>query len=883
MQLKQYQTDTLSVLQRFFEDSRVAGPQNAYESITQEPELSDRLGRYGGRYVTPFEDLPNVPYVCLRLPTGGGKTILAAHAVRVVRDAWLDRDYPLVLWLVPTNTIRQQTVHALKEPRHPYRQVLDGEFNGRVRIFDISDFTHIRSQDIRDSCCIVVGTVQTLRVTNTEGRRVYAHNEELEPHFWNLHNVPLGLEDSEAGGVRFSFANLMHLHRPLLIVDEAHNAVTGLTREMQKRLNPCAIVEFTATPKSKSNILYGVTAQELKREEMVKLPIMLSENDTWQSAVNGAVAKRAELAEIAGKDSNRDYIRPIVLFQAQRRNNEVTVETLKNHLVDIERVPANKIAVVTGTQRDLDGIDLFDPLCPIEYVITVEALREGWDCSFAYVFCSISRIQSARNVEQLFGRVLRMPYAKRRQYSELNRAYAYVSEPSFGDAAHALVDKLVNMGFEEDEAQDNIQPEFPKFDVAEAGLFDLFNVRRPTFSHTLSASPEILSELRAIPHDGLKSREVGGGELEITVSGGIHAKLEQAITAAVPESERSDLTSAIRAYRRQNGHLLTAAERGERLNVPRLMSEIQGSLEFADTDIFMEYHDWSLISHAARLDEHEFTIRETARSFEIDIDGQRVRHHFLDEFEQYALNVDIEGWTPENLVIWLDSQVHQQDIHQDELLKWLSALTLYLTTVREMNITALTRCKFILARIIRDKLNAFRSKERERAYQRYLLDPSVRVEVSFANAFEFKDGMYRDQPRYRGHWIPNKHFLGADQVPAFDGTDDGEEVRCAQALDNLPEVKYWIRNVARHPESFWLPTVTGKFYPDFVALLKDDRFFVVEYKGAHIAEGSDTAEKRTIGELWERQSRGKGIFLMAEKQRDGMNVREQLRQKVQIS
>ena len=87
MQLKQYQVDTLSILQRFFEDARVAGPKNAYETITREPELADRLGRYGGSYTAPLENLPEVPYVCLRLPTGGGKTILAAHAVQVARDA----------------------------------------------------------------------------------------------------------------------------------------------------------------------------------------------------------------------------------------------------------------------------------------------------------------------------------------------------------------------------------------------------------------------------------------------------------------------------------------------------------------------------------------------------------------------------------------------------------------------------------------------------------------------------------------------------------------------------------------------------------------------------------------------------------------------------
>ena len=204
----------------------------------------------------------------------------------------------------------------------------------------------------------------------------------------------------------------MHLHRPLMIVDEAQNAVTGLTREMQARVNPCAIVEFTATPRLNSNILHSVTASELKAEEMVKLPVMLSEYDTWQNAVNGAVAARMSLAEAAADDPDR--IRPIVLFQAQKKNGEVTVSALKRHLIEVEQIPEDRIAVATGDQRGLDGIDLFDPACRIEHVITVEALKEGWDCSFAYAFCSVSRIQSATDVEQLLGRVLRMPYASRR-------------------------------------------------------------------------------------------------------------------------------------------------------------------------------------------------------------------------------------------------------------------------------------------------------------------------------------------------------------------------------------------------------------------------------------------------------------------------------------
>ena len=335
MQLKQYQADTLSVLRRFFEEARIAGPKNAYEAITQEPEQAARLRGYAESYA-PLKELPDVPYVCLRLPTGGGKTILAAHAVSIARNAWIEKDYPLVLWLVPTKTIRRQTVEALKNTPPCVSANAGRRFRWPGARIRHRRLYHIRPHDLRDHCCIVVGTIQTLRVSNTEGRKVYAHNEEMEPHFSGVRDTAPGLEKLDNNTVKFSFANLLHRHQPLMIVDEAHNAVTGLTREMQARVNPCAIVEFTATPQRKSNILYSVTAQELKREEMIKLPIMLAEHDTWQNAVTGAITARASLAKTAKDDA--DYIRPIVLFQAQPRNQEVTVAALKNHLIDIEQI-----------------------------------------------------------------------------------------------------------------------------------------------------------------------------------------------------------------------------------------------------------------------------------------------------------------------------------------------------------------------------------------------------------------------------------------------------------------------------------------------------------------------------------------------------------------
>ena len=885
MKLKQYQADTLAVLRRFFEEARLAGPRNAYETITQAPEQASRLGRYANVY-TPLARLPDVPYVCLRLPTGGGKTLLGAHAVAIARDAWVEKDHPLVLWLTPTNTIRRQTVQALKDTRHPYRQALDEAFSGRVRVIDIADFTHIRPHDLRDHCCIVAGTIQTLRVKSTEGRKVYAHNENLEPHFATIPESTPGLERLDNGGAKLSFANLLHVHRPLMIVDEAHNAVTGLTREMQARVNPCAIVEFTATPRDHrgrplGNILHSVTARELKAEAMIKLPILLSEHDTWQGAVSGAIAARASLARSTKDDA--DYIRPLVLFQAQPKNQEVTVGALKTYLTEIERISPDKIAVATGNQRELDGIDLFDRACTIEYVITIEALKEGWDCSFAYVFCSVARIRSAVDVEQLLGRVLRMPYATRRQVSDLNKAYAFVSEPAFGASAQALADKLVAMGFEEDEARDHIEPVQQELGGSD-DLFAPHHEAPPAFRHVVVASPELASRLKEIERDGVTVRETGAdtdaGTIEITIDRRLDNALEDAILEALPESEWHGFSAAVEKHRLGVRERLSPAEQGEEFKVPRLMSVVQGVLEFADTDIFMEDHDWSLLDHSPRLDDDEFAICETARSFEIDLDGHRITYQFASEEEQLALNVDVEGWTPEALVLWLDRQVRQPDIRQSELIRWLRDLAGHLIDTRGMHISALMRAKFLLARKIRDKIESIRRKERETVYQRYLFTPEARVEVSFDHAFTFRHDMYRDQRRYRGRWKPRKHFLGADRVPAFDGVEDGEEFRCAQAIDSLPGLRYWIRNVARDPASFWLPTAAGRFYPDFVARLDDGRLLVVEYKGALLTDEPETREKRAIGALWERESGGEALFLMAEKMVDGKDVRRQLIEKI---
>ena len=326
-QRKEYQETALGILKSYLETARVQGAQSAFERVTKE------VGQT--RTYKPLPPLSETPYICLRIPTGGGKTYMAARSASIASNIYLEDEYPVILWLVPTNVIREQTLETLKKPNHPNREALLDAFKGQVKVLDITEFTQIRPQDLRDRACVVVGTFASLRVKDTDGRKVYAHNEYLEPHFVNL---PAGIESldlieegADKGKPKFSFRNLLTIHRPLVIVDESQNAATKLMHEVFTRIQPECVFEFTATPTDNSNILYNVSASQLKHEHMIKLPIILTEHQSWEEAVQDAILTRNRLAEIAKREP--DFVRPIVLIQAEEKGREVTVDVVEKFLV----------------------------------------------------------------------------------------------------------------------------------------------------------------------------------------------------------------------------------------------------------------------------------------------------------------------------------------------------------------------------------------------------------------------------------------------------------------------------------------------------------------------------------------------------------------------
>lgn len=869
MQLKKYQKDALDALKSFLEKTRETN--QARESFK---EVTDGLdtGRYKSEY-KPLKELPEVPYVCIRIPTGGGKTILGAHTVKLAGNSYLERDFPVALWLVPSNTIRKQTVEALKNRQHPYRKVLDDAFDGKVRVFDITDFPDIRPTDINDAACVVVGTIQTLRVSNTEGRKVYDHHEALEPHFSRFTAWPKSLEFDEKGSPKFSFSNLLHIHRPILIVDEAHNAVTGLTRETQSRINPACVIEFTATPRPLSNVLFSVSASVLKTEQMIKLPIVLTAHTSWQAAVSGALAERARLAEKAKGEPH--YIRPIILFQAQNKDQEVTAEVLKQHLIDNERIPAERIAVVTGEQRELDSINLFKPDCPIEYVITIQALKEGWDCSFAYVFCSVATIKSSTAVEQLLGRVLRMPYAERRREKSLNSAYAHVCDPDFIKAAVELKDKLIEMGFEAEEAEDNVQ--MPELDLQDGE--PLFSRLKVTFE--LDAPPDMASVSEEAA-EYMKIEEKEGGGVVVNIDKPISEEIEKEIIALVPDELKADLKEKIHFVRRKAENLNTPASRKEPFEIPQLCLSLDGEVELAEPELFLDFANWNLLDCEAVLTANEFKAEESFQSFEFDIEAEKERivyGHLSENVRQFELVGMDTIWDEKSLTIWLDRQCRNPYITQAQRLEFIRRIVKE-QLERGIQMGALVRAKYRLAKATAAKIAKCREEAKDKGFQICLFDNNKCIKTDFDYSFKFHEKQYQASSYYPGEpYVFKKHYFGAHRVG--DLKNKGEEFECACALDMQPNVKYWVRNLESKPEqSFKLPVAKNWFYPDFVALLDDGRIFVVEYKGAHLIHDPNEKQKKSIGELWEEKSNGKALFLMAEKERDGLKVYEQLKRKI---
>ncbi|WP_376100953.1 DEAD/DEAH box helicase family protein (plasmid) [Roseomonas sp. CCTCC AB2023176] len=317
-----------------------------------------------------------VPNATLKVPTGGGKTFLAAASIAPIQRVLVGADAGLILWVVPNDAIYRQTLTRLRDRADPYRQALDRAGAGRVRIATKDD-----PLDARDVAANLVVLVLMLQSANREDREslkifresgrvrgfvpaagdVLAHHALLarNPHLQTVSGADprqMGTEAVE------SLGNALALSRPVVIIDEGQKAISDLAQKTIQGFGPRLILELTATPRERPdadppirpNILVDVRGAALLAEEMIKLPIEVETypGDDWRAALLAALAQLNALrddAEALQADGGA-RIRPIMIVQAERVGKDQR-DTSFIHAADVRGCCARQGCGTAATPR----------------------------------------------------------------------------------------------------------------------------------------------------------------------------------------------------------------------------------------------------------------------------------------------------------------------------------------------------------------------------------------------------------------------------------------------------------------------------------------------------------------------------------------------------
>ncbi|PHS31982.1 MAG: hypothetical protein COA92_07335 [Sulfurovum sp.] len=849
--LKKYQKASIKALDTFCNLAQSRPIAQAFKEVT------------GNQYLE-IEEF-STPYVCMRVPTGGGKTLIAAKSLRILTNEYLGKAYHLVFWLAPSDKIVTQTLEALKDKRHFYRTLLDKEFDN-VNVLSIKE-AYKQKFDPKEELVIIIGTIQSFRAKNKDARKFYAENANY-------------YEMLKHRDIKPSMENVMKMIKPIIILDEAHKSSTVLSLESLLALEPSFILELTATPvtqtsKAKkiyaSNILYTVNATALKKESMIKLPIVLKTLDDTRLILQEGIVKRNHLEELAKLEEmhTERYIRPINLIRADenRGDDAFTYDKIKLILLEMG-IKDEEIAIQTGKLKEIDGVNLLSRACPIRYIITVDALKEGWDCPFAYVLSVVSNMESKTAIEQLIGRVLRMPYVEEKNKAELGYAYVYVASKNFEFVAQTIGDTLVKSGFEAFEAKISINnSENTHDDMAEiGGLFGDGLLAKQQVDVGRDIDLEMLSKPSIAPYVNYNSETKKMTIVKLPT----RSKREsfvKTLQSMVPVEKRKEVKQIVEVIQNLN---LAIVDMVSDFTVPLLSVEEEGELLAFEESYILDYisiDESDIIKNASlSIDEFDIDLKEHIGVIDISKDN-RMYVQSLDEgaslFNDEEVSATVvdhsHGAYKSNTVAHKLSTSIAKIIHDEnsDILKVLTSTQLnefiYLVisrlgTDRAIDVQSLVEKKYQLKRAILIKLNDFVKTSKKMSFNKLL--GSGNFTLSNENMVEFLPNSYEPNPDSRSGNFNKHHY---EYVDKFDSHK--EEYKVALFIDKLPQVTTWIRNISRdHKNAFWLQTSSDKFYPDFIIKLDNGKTVVAEYKGKMLETTDDTKEKEMLGELWASQS-----------------------------
>jgi type III restriction enzyme len=446
-------------------------PKKAWDAMRNRGVLPPSHRSYP--YVSRKDGTGNdVPSLCLKIPTGGGKTLLGAYSVSRIMGNYLKSNRGFVLWIVPNEAIYAQTKRQLTNREHPIRQILNRAAAGRVKILEKDD--PLNALDVESNLCVMLlmlqsanrVTKETLRLFRDRGNvhGFFPAGDDIQRHWDLIGRIPnldcYGRADTMGSTAKDSLGNVLRLLRPIVVVDEGHKGYTEGAMSTINGFNPSFVLELSATPKEKANWLVDVRGTALQAAEMIKLPInvKVKAGDDWKDCLRESLDKLNGLQQASDKlrDETARYIRPILLVQVERTGKEqrdgksIHAEDAREFLLSLGMDQA-EIALKTADTNELDkpeNANLLSSSCRVRVIITKSALQEGWDCPFAYVLCTLATNRNLNALTQLVGRIMRQPEAARapEELSALNECYIYCHHAGTKEVVDSIKKGLENDG-----------------------------------------------------------------------------------------------------------------------------------------------------------------------------------------------------------------------------------------------------------------------------------------------------------------------------------------------------------------------------------------------------------------------------------------------------
>ena len=851
MELKNYQHQTLRDLDDYI------------YILNESHSLSEAFNRYweecrgvsihnmDSNYLRPYTNtIKNVPRVTLKVPTAGGKTFIACNAIGRIFQSLQIGDFPkVVTWFVPSDTILKQTLEKLQNPTHPYRQTIDSLFNHRVTVVDKESALlgkGLKLELLQSELIILVlsaqsfvETVKAKKDVSSEQNKPKAYREnenffEQSKHFPHPEKLIPGTDPT-------ALIQVIAQQNPVVIVDESHNFRTNLRDEMLANLNPRFILELTATPRDKSNIVSFVDAMQLKKENMVKLPVIVENRNSPRDVLSAAIRMRNSL-EILAKENEANggrYIRPIVLFQAQPKTDEdnVTFDKIKQQLIDVG-IPENQIKIKTANKNELKGVNLMSRDCEVRYIITVSALKEGWDCPFAYILATLANKTSEVDVEQILGRILRQPYTTQHGISLLNLSYVFTSSNDFRNTIDGIIRSLQKVGFSRKDFRD-VTPESLEYPNSQPTpeIKPLFPVNTENGDKDIETEHEEELKLE------INNVEEFKNEIEAkTVSPDIQQLQQQAMqmsneyTQIIEEqTDKGEIDPLASITPQEMYYPITSQFReiAHDMNLPIFYTKTAPSIFTADEWIPLEK---SMLSKGFDLStkdaDIDFTIVRPA-GITIDVaesgDAVRKNNQNLTDFirNQYvdkSASIKKEGISGQ-----LAGMIKLDEVSEPAIRSYIKRAIDLLDADQIEN---LIDNIYLTRDAIKEKIESLLKDHRRKTFGKWLTTGRIKLKGHYT---------FTDNITFRNE------LVGIDKgLYAAEENVNGFEYDAIAAIAEHPNVLFWHRN--RDRKEF---VINGfiNHYPDFIVRMRSGKTLLIETKGDHLAN-AESVDKIRLGKDW---------------------------------